>query len=291
MYVVYHLGAPCTDGDGLIKSLLKNRADLARRGIVVPPPGLYRPMLRDAARALGGHAATPEQQDALLEALAGDGPVQRLVVSDPRFVCINRLVVQGAQIWPMIGRQTEQLRGLFPDDVAAFFIGMRDPATLIPALFRASRFNDFEEFTENMQPHAVVWSEMLHRLRATHPGAPIPVWCNEDTPLLWGSILAALAGIDDPAMLAGRDDLAESLMLPEGGARLRAYLAENPTLSESQRRRAVAAFLDRYVREEVVEEEFDLPGWTADLVAEISEAYERDLARIAQMEGVRLLLP
>lgn len=289
MHVVYHLGAPCTDGDGLIKSLLKNRTRLARAGIVVPPPGLYRPMLRDAARALGGHAATAEQQDALLEALAGDGPVQRLVVSDPRLVCINRLVVQGAQIWPMIGRQTEQLRGLFPDDVAAFFIGMRDPATLIPALFRASRFTDFEEFTENMQPHAVAWSEMLHRLRATHPGAPITVWCNEDTPLIWPAVLREVADVDPMVRLDGGYDVIESIMAPEGFRRMLTYLDTHPPQTEVQHRRVMAAFLDKFAIEERLDEEIDVPGWTEELMDDLSAGYEEDVHEISRMAGVTVI--
>jgi hypothetical protein len=103
-------------------------------------------------------------------------------------------VIQGPQIWPMIDRQTTQLRALFPDDAVEFFIGLRDPATHVPQLFKTSRFSDFGEFTENMQVHAVAWSEMLRRLTMTHPDCPVTVWCNEDTPLIWGELLARHRG-------------------------------------------------------------------------------------------------
>lgn len=42
MQVVFHMGAPCTDDDRLIQSLLKNREALAKQGIAVPTPALYR---------------------------------------------------------------------------------------------------------------------------------------------------------------------------------------------------------------------------------------------------------
>ncbi len=291
MQVVFHIGAPCTDGDLLIGSLLKNRAVLAREHVIVPQPTRYRAVVRDTGRALSGRSATDEVQEALLDAIVDEMDVDRLILSDPRFICINRLVVQGAQIWPMIDRQAAQLRALFPEAEVEFFIGMRDPATLIPALFRSSRFKDFEEFTENMQPHAVAWSEMLRRLRVAQPDCPVYTWCNEDTPLLWGEVMRELAGVGGDVTLDGMDDLAETIMEEAGFGRMKAYLRDNPPETEMQRRRIVAAFLDRYAREDAIEETLDLPGWTEDLIEDMTASYEADMDVIARIPGVTLLAP
>ncbi|AHM05524.1 hypothetical protein roselon_03264 [Roseibacterium elongatum DSM 19469] len=291
MQVVFHLGAPCTDHDLLIQALIKNRNHLMSEGTAVPPPGRYRSVLRDTARALKGRAASAEVEEALLDAILDDFDVDRLVLSDPRFICINRLVIQGAQIWPMIDRQTAQLRAMFPSAEVEFFIGMRDPATHIPALFRASRFTDFGEFSENMQPHAVAWSEMLRRLRMAHPECPVTVWCNEDTPLLWGEILRELGGLSPNAPLEGADDLVETIMEPAGFARMQDYLAEHPPQTEAQRRRVVAAFLERYACEEAIQVELDLPGWSADYIDALSDAYDEDMAEVARIPGVTCLTP
>lgn len=291
MQVVFHLGAPCTDDDQLIMSLLKNRPRLAQDGIVVPPPGRYRSVIRDTSRALKGQPATADIQDALLDAIADEDQIDRLILSDPRFICINRLVVQGAQIWPTIDRLTNNLRALFPEAATEFFIGMRDPGTLIPALFQSSRFSDFREFTENMQPHAVAWSEMLHRLRMAQPDAGITVWCNEDTPLIWGQILREMAGCDPNTEIEGEDDLVEAIMDPAGFQRMKAYLAAHRPENRVQRRRIVAAFLDKYALEEEVEEVLDLPGWSEALLAELAESYDEDMAMVARIPGVTLLTP
>ncbi len=291
MQVVFHLGAPCTDGDQLILSLLKNRLRLAQAGIAVPPPGRYRAVVRDTARALKGRAAGDEVQDALLDAILDDAAIDRLILSDPRFVCINRLVVQGPQIWPMIERATTQLRALFPTSPAEFFIGMRDPGTLIPALFKASRFSDFAEFTENMQPHAVAWSEMLRRLSVAHPDARITVWCNEDTPLLWGQIMREMAGVAPQSDLDGVDDLVQSIMEEDGFSRMQTWLGDNPPETETQRRRVLAAFLERYALDNEIQETLNLPGWNEALINEMSESYDADLDVIARIPGVTLLTP
>lgn len=291
MEIVFHLGAPCTDYDLLIKSLLKNRARLAYEGIAVPTPGRYRSVVRDTARALKGREANAEVQEALLDAILDEPEIDRLILSDPRFICINRLVVQGPQIWPMIDRQTRQLRALFPDAQVEFFIGMRDPATLIPALFRGSRFDDFDEFAEGMQPQAVAWSEMLTRLTQTHPDCPVTVWCNEDTPVLWGEVMREMAGVGPDVPLEGIDDLAETIMDEAGFTRMQRYFEEHPAETEVQRRRTIVAFLERYALEDRIEEEIDLPGWDEDLIAAMSDHYDADMDRVAQVPGVRLLAP
>ncbi|MBF9059978.1 hypothetical protein HKCCSP123_12370 [Rhodobacterales bacterium HKCCSP123] len=291
MQVVFHLGAPCSDLGLLHKSLLKNRARLADEGIIVPPLLRYRAVIKETMRALNGRPAAPDVQEALLDAIVDEARIDRLILSDPHFICINRLVVQGAQIWPMVERQSIALRALFPRAEVEFHIGLRNPATLIPALFATSRFNDFIEFTERMQPHAVTWSEMLTRLRMTHPDAAITVWCNEDTPLLWGQILRELADVPFDFPLRGTDDLVGTIMDGTGFKRLRRYLEDNPAQSEMQRRRILGAFLDRYALETEIEEHLDLPGWTPELVEEMTVTYEDDMAEVARIPGVTLLTP
>ncbi len=291
MQVVFHIGAPCTDDDRLIKSLLKNREVLAKDGVFVPTPGEYRDVLRDTLKALDGAPASKDMQARMLEAARVPEGAERVVFSDPRLVSINRLVVIGAQIWPMMDRVSRCLRNLFPDADVEFMLGMRDPATLIPTLFKTSRFTDFAEFTEEMQPYALAWSEMLARMRRSAPECPVTTWCNEDTPLIWGEILQELAGCDPLQKLDGVDDLLEELMEPSGLKRLQRYLSENPPENEMLRRRVVAAFLDKYARDDAFEEELDTPGWSPEMLEDITDAYEADIDAIAAIPGVHVIAP
>jgi len=291
MQVVFHIGAPCTDDDRLIKSLLRNREAFAGDGIAIPTPAQYRDVISDVMRALGGAAAPQEMQDAILEAAQVPENADRVVFSDARIVTIPRLVVVGPQIWPKIERKAANLRNLFPQAEVEFHIGMRDPATLIPTLFKGSRFSSFSEFTEDMQPRALAWSEMLVRMRGAVPDCHVTVWCNEDTPLIWGEILREMAGCDPLAPLDGVDDLLEELMEPVGFKRLQSYLAENPPENEVLRRRVTAAFLDKYVRDDMIEEELDTPGWSHEMLEDMTDAYEDDMDAVARIPGVSLITP
>lgn len=291
MQVVFHMGAPCTDDDRLIRSLLKNREPLAKQGIAVPTPALYRDVLKDTLRALDGAPAPAELQRNILTSAKIPEGTERIIFSDPRMVSINRLVVIGAQIWPMIDRVSRSLRNLFPTAEVEFMLGMRDPATLIPALFRGSRFRQFQEFTEDMQPHALAWSEMLARMRVAVPDCPVSAWCNEDTPLIWGEVMRELAGCDPLAPLDGVDDLIEDLMDPAGFRRMQRYLSENPPENEMLRRRVVAAFLDKYALDDALEEDLDTPGWSAEMLDDMTASYEEDMDAVAHIPGVTLITP
>ena len=80
-------------------------------------------------------------------------------------------------------------------------------------------------------------------------------------------------------------------MSPEGLARFDAYLASHPGLTEVQKRRVIAAFLDKFALEDELEEELDLPGWTEDLVEALTEAYDEDVFQIERIPGVTLVTP
>jgi hypothetical protein len=57
----------------------------------------------------------------------------------------------------------------------------------------------------------------------------------------------------------------------------------------AQRRRVATAFLERFARADRVEVEVDMPGWTHEVVAEMTHRYLEDVEYIRQMPGVTLI--
>ena len=62
-------------------------------------------------------------------------------------------------------------------------------------------------------------------------------------------------------------------------------------MTEIQKRRVIAAFLDKYALDDAIEEEVDLPGWSQDLMRQMTETYEEDIFRINRISGVDLVSP
>ena len=100
-----------------------------------------------------------------------------------------------------------------------------------------------------------------------------------------------MAGLDSAKGLEGREDLVQTIMEPSGYRRLMAYMAKHRPDNEYQRRRIVTAFLDKYARADAMEEELVAPGWTEGMVREMSDIYDADMERVAEISDVDFITP
>ena len=291
MQIVYHIGANCTDQDRLLKSVLKNAETFAAQGVKVPGPGKYRRLIRETIQKLDGIEPTPDTREILLDAILDDEQCNRLVMSHGQFICIHRRVFEGGIFYALAEQKLVGLANLFPDDEIEIFLGMRDPATFIPAVFGDSPVNSHDTFMQGLDPAHVRWSDLIARIRAILPRATITTWCNEDTPLIWAQLIRELGGIDPLTKITGGFDLLSAIMSAEGMKKFVGYLKANPPQTETQKRRIIAAFLQKYALDEEVEDEVDMPGWTDEYVTHLTALYDEDIYRVERMEGVNFIAP
>ena len=100
-----------------------------------------------------------------------------------------------------------------------------------------------------------------------------------------------MAGLEPATEVAGATDLLRTIMSDEGMTRLEAFLAEHPGVTEIQKRRIYAAFLDKFALEDELEEELDLPDWDEALVDELTDIYDEDVFTIQRIPGVTFIEP
>ncbi|TNF21761.1 MAG: hypothetical protein EP318_05660 [Rhodobacteraceae bacterium] len=291
MKIVLHAGAHATDDDRLLRCLLRNADDLRDKGVAIPGPSRYRQLLSGALSALSKADPAPEARDILLESVLSEdhSHFDRLVLSHEHMFCVPKIALGAGRIYPRAEERLANAARLFRDDEIALFLGIRNPATWLPAVFAQTPHRAFDLFLNGADPAWLRWSELIERIRRTLPDLPITVWCNEDSPLIWGEIVRAMAGLPSGTRITGAFDLLARIMTKEGMVRFRAYLKAHPGLAEPQKRRVMIAFLDKYALDEAVEEELDIPGWTEDYVAGLSEMYERDVDAIAGIDRVTLI--
>lgn len=289
MQIVFHIGAHLTDEDRLPKVLLKNRVALAEDGIVIPWPRQYRYLFRDLLGRLDGQKASAETEDLILDAVMEQDEPRRVVFCHDDFLSVRARALGEGRLYPDAGQRLAALRNIFPERPVSFALALRNPATLIPALLPGADADTLDAALGGADPRALRWSETLARVRDAVPDCPITVWCNEDAPVLWPEVLRAVTGHSEETRLAHTDEFLAELIMPEGLERMRAYMNDHPPATEARRRRAVAAFLEKFGRPEALEVELDLPGWTADLVDEMSSAYDADMAQVSAIPGVRVL--
>lgn len=291
MQIVYHIGANCTDQDRLLKSILKNAETFAEQGVKVPGPGKYRKLIRETIQALDGSPPAPDTREVLLDAIIDDDRCNRLVMSHAQFMCVHRRVFESGVFYELAEQKLTGLANLFPDDDIEIFLGLRNPATFLPAIFGDSKIESFDEFMRGLDPMDLRWSDLVARIRNILPRASLTVWCNEDTPMIWAQLIREMAGVDPLTRITGGFDLLSTIMSADGMKRFVAYLKTNPPQTETQKRRIIAAFLEKYAIEDEVEDEIDIPGWTDETVAQLTANYEDDIHRIEAIHGVNFIAP
>lgn len=288
MRIVYHLGAHCTDEERLLRCLLKNRQVLGAQGIVVPGPARYRALLRDTAITLNGQAASRDTQALVLDQIMEEDRADRLILSWDSFLSLPQWALKD-RLYPSAAERVRAFTQIFPDIEAEFHLAIRNPAGFLPGLFALQRDKSYEQFMSAADPLLLHWSDLIEDVIDRNPDVPFTIWCDEDAPLIWPEVLAAVSGHLPGTVLENADDLLASIMLREGFERMQAYLAEHAITSTAQRRRVVSAFLDKFAIRERVETEIDLPGWTTETVEALTAAYHTDVARIRAIPGVTFL--
>ncbi len=291
MKIIFHTGAHCTDEDRLLKCLLRNKEEFSQRGIAVPGPGKYRPLLKETFQALDAGPPAPGARDVLIDAILDDEVAERLILSNEHFFGSQRFALDHGQLYPDGPDRVAKMRALFDADQIELFMAVRNPASFLPAVLQKATAQRLSETLGQIDPRSLLWSDLFQRIRAAVPDVKITVWCNEDLPLIWGEVVRRLAGLGLEERIAGGFDLLTEIMNKEGMQRFRVYLHQNPAMTEGQRRRVIGAFLDKYAIEDEIVEELDLPGWSDELVEQMTEIYEADIDHIADIPGVRMILP
>jgi len=290
MQIVIHAGAHVTDEDRLIGCLSENAGMLAQQGTFVPEPDTYRILLRDVLNTATQDGASPDMRDALLGAIAPDTGTERIVLSNDSFFGTHKMAVK-RMFYPAACARLEALRQIFAGDRIELFFAVRDPATFMPALLEKTNFNSIEDIFRGYDPFSFRWSEFFERIRLQVPDIAVTAWCNEDTPLIWAEVVREMAGLDPAAPFEGEFTLLEEIMTEVGMKRFRAYLGGHPGMTEVQKRRVISAFLDKFAREDAVEEEYDLEGWTVDMINQLTDIYDEDVFAIQRIAGVNLITP
>lgn len=291
MQIAFHIGAHCTDDDRLLRCLLQNKGRLSRDGVIVPGPGRYRRLIRATVNSLDGRPASEATREALLDAIIDEDSAERLVLSNENFVCNIPRIFEDQLLYGLVEEKVVGLANLFPDAEVEFLLGVRNPATLLPALSKRADDRSYQQLLQGTDPASLRWSEVIESIRSAVPQAAVTVWANEDTPLIWSEVLHELAGVGAEVPLVGTNALLENIMTREGLSRFNTYLKSHPPQSEFQRRRIIAAFLDKFAIADRIEEELDIPGWTDDYVEALTDIYEEDLLLIQRMPGVDFIEP
>jgi hypothetical protein len=195
-------------------------------------------------------------------------------------------------MYAFAGERVRAFTQIFPEIEAEFHLAIRNPATFLPAaLSTGRRRNSYDEFMENGvdadDPALVRRDQQIVTL---NPGVPLVIWADEDTPLIWPEVLQAVSGHAEGTALEDTDELLAGIMSPDGLVRMRNYVATHPPQTDDAAAQDRVG-VPRQVRPARTGRSWisTMPGWTEDMVAEMTALYEEDVARIAAMPEITFL--
>ena len=291
MQVVIHAGAHMTDEDRLIKCLTANRDLLAERGTQVPSVTRYRKLLRDMLHTAANTGLSPDARSVAHDAIIEDDTADRLILSNQGFFGTPRMAASGGVLYSAADVRMAAFHQIFAGDEIELCLATRNPASFLPAMFREAPQTSMADYLNGVAPTVIRWSELIARLKQAFPDMPITVWCNEDTPLIWGQVVREIAGLDPNTEFEGEFSLLFEIMSEAGRARFRKYMSDHPGMTEAQKRRVIVAFLDKFAEETAIEEELDVPGWTDEMIKRLTDLYDEDIYEIERIPGVNLISP
>ncbi len=287
--IALHIGAPETDREQLTWSLRKDAGTLLEQGVLVRRPGLYRSRLSRMLDRVGTEYITDIERAGLLDSILRGGPADRVFLSRSNTLGAPAWMLNGDCLFQNAGRNTGDLRDLFADHPCELFLGLRNPATLIPAVFGVQGERGWEAFGAGTDFLGLRWSEVVAEILEDCPDCPMTVWCHEETPLIWPEILRRAAGLGPDFAFSGELDMLGQLLSEEAIGELASALDAQPELSDEERRQLKARFVEEHMLEDVVEQEIDLPGWSQGMIDAMTETYLADLEQIRGMPYVTFL--
>ncbi|KAA9004784.1 hypothetical protein [Histidinibacterium aquaticum] len=287
--LVLHLGAHKTASTHFQRGLRRGRGRLERADARLYTP----PDLRKGAdladwfgvsfqTGLRRATWTPE----LLARMAGGAG--RLVVSEENLLgqMTGASDCGEPSLYPQAGLRLSAVSAGTDPLPISLFIAIRDPASYLVSAYGQSLFGgygqDFGTFVARCPLEGVDWCDLAERLLAVPRVSELVVWRQEDYPAVAPAAANALAGADvarqgwfDHAPMhrgLSARAVAEALKAPRGPERIRAAGAARRQFP-------------------VTEEEPAFRPFDAEALAVSREFYDEQWATLAEMAGVRRLLP
>lgn len=287
--IALHLGALQTDNNQLIWSLRKDATALLERGILVRRPGTYQTSMHQLLEKQAHDGISDEEKEVLLSRIVKNTPTSRLILSSTKAFGTPTWMLNDGQLFSDAGRNTQALRNLFPDNDCEFFFGVQNPATLISSVFNAQSERSADDFMSNIDATGLRWSDVVRDIVESNPGCPVTIWCNEETPALWPTILRHVIRQNVALPLGGEFDIVQQILPDVATKRLSAYLLARPHFTHAQKEKIITIFIERFCSDDAVEEEIDLPGWTQEIIDATTNIYLNDIEELRQIPGVTFL--
>ncbi|WP_339692976.1 hypothetical protein [Celeribacter baekdonensis] len=287
-----HIGVHFAGTTRIVESLRQNSQGFAERGIRTPPARLYRQAMTGLLERLDGLPPIETEEIELLDDILQGNTAKAVIMADANWASPLAEALHSDRLYPDIGTRVAPIAELFESSDLRLSMALRNPAAFVQSAQDSGKARGATNaFLRNVQPETLRWCDTVDALRSALPNVPLTLWCEEDTPLIWPRVMRQIAGLPKDATLRGGFAALRDLIQPEGLKRLQVFLAGHPPETDAQYERTVLAFLDKYGKEDALDEPCDLPGWDANVIETVTQHYEDDIAALSARNDITFIAP
>lgn len=193
-------GAHKTASTHLQRTLLKNKARLARAGAAVIMPKTVRAEIMplvDRARGIDFPAQIKAELAATLAALAPGA--KTVIICDENLLggTDARMGFRGGRLYPWGAPRVARLLRILPAVPKRLAFGLRSMATFLPSAYAETLYHfdyqTFPNYLEGVDPGSLSWADLALRIRE-ETEVPMTLWRFEDYPETLRAIVGDLLG-------------------------------------------------------------------------------------------------
>ena len=148
--------------------------------------------------------------------IPSDMPKERVVLSSEKFFGPKRTALIHGQFYPFAGQRAAYTSQLLPDCQIEIFVGLSNPGSFVPKVLMSLHESQRDAILGSTDLSCLSWLNMIEDLRDLAPEIQLTFWQNEDTPLIWGDIMRAMAGVPSSVLLKDEHALLASLLTEKG---------------------------------------------------------------------------
>lgn len=290
MRIVLHLGAHKTASTHLQLALGRAQAALAEQGVALFLPDALR---RNGLRL--GDYLSMQPEDRSLASTIRQALAQAARNADCLLITEENILgnahqpamIRQARLYPSAQARLERLAGLLPDAPVTLALSTRQPGGFLTSAYSqrlmSGRIEDFETFRAGLDPAALSWHDLVARLHAAIPAAPMVLWRYEDYPAIAAPVLTHLLGEAPARAVRPGPNRAHPGLTAPAHAALMAEAAALSAQGEGAIRERVRALRQQFPREKGHP---PLAHFDAATEARCAQAYQADHARIAALPFV-----
>ena len=294
--IAYHIGGHGTVSYYLNKLFKLNRLTLEQMGVVTPIPSRYRQV---EAHFFSAHRDAPfseEDQELFFDMITDVDRFERLVLSYNAFLSNRQMAVTENGLYPSILLKMHFLRDLYFDFDIDIFFEIESLATFPFTLYekihddKKAIFNS-AQFTNIFAAESTIfrWKEIIRRISVSLPKAKITVFCAEDVPIVWPSIVQKMTGSTSVFDFNGIYGLPLYHMKKSKRRPFLRSMKSMPPKSIDEYTDRIGSNLGDTMKVRDVSEQYYALGWGAKHIEYFNSVYEDDIEAIQRIPNVEVL--